>query len=127
MRVHYKGMALSIALLAASIAPGLAQTVQSGVMLKLDGDAEQHKIQYDCGALGQLDVTYINAAPNFLALLPYDDQTLIFASALSASGARYVSGIYEWWTKGAEATLTDLTAVTDAPALATCIEITTTP
>ncbi|WP_276522740.1 MliC family protein [Cupriavidus necator] len=38
-----------------------------------------------------------------------------------ASGARYVGGRYEWWTKGEEGTLRDLMqAENAAPALANC-------
>ena len=34
---------------------------------------------------------------------------------------------YEWWTKGADATLRDLTQPEDAPALATCSEFSNIP
>ena len=127
MSFHVKRIALSVLLLAASAAPSFAQAVQSGLTLSLGGDAEQHSTAYDCGEFGQLSVDYINAAPNFLALVPYEGKTLIFTAVLAASGVRYASGNYEWWTKGAEATFHDLTAAEDAPPLATCAEITNTP
>jgi membrane-bound inhibitor of C-type lysozyme len=118
---------LSVLLLAASAAPSFAQAVQSGLTLSLGGDAEQHSTVYDCGELGQISVGYIYAAPNFLALMPDEGKTLIFAAVLAASGVRYASGNYEWWTKGTEATFHDLTAAEDAPPLASCSEITSTP
>ncbi|HTM78840.1 MAG TPA: MliC family protein [Devosia sp.] len=118
---------LSVLLLAALVTPGFAQAVQSSLTLSLGGDAEQHNVQYDCGEFGPLSIAYINASPNFLALVPYEDQTLIFTSVLAGSGVRYASGKYEWRTKGTEASLTDLTAETDTPPLATCSEVTNTP
>lgn len=127
MTLNLNRAALAVLLLATSAAPGFAQTVQSSLTLSLGGDAEQHSVQYDCGEFGPLSIAYINAAPNFLALVPYQDQTLIFTAVLAASGVRYASGNYEWWTKGAEASLHDLTADKDAPPLATCSEITNTP
>ena len=45
----------------------------------------------------------------------------------AASGARYVSGPYEWWNKGDEATLRDLRSAEDEPALATCLAAGNTP
>jgi membrane-bound inhibitor of C-type lysozyme len=119
--------AVSVLMLAASTAPGFAQTVQSGLTLNLDGDAEKKSVQYDCGEFGQIPVTYINANSNFLALVPFEGETLIFVTVLSGSGARYVSGTHEWATKGPEATLLDVTAPEDAPPLATCTEINNTP
>jgi membrane-bound inhibitor of C-type lysozyme len=128
MAFDIKRVALSFVLLGAATAPTPAQTLQSNLTLSLGGDAEQHTVQYDCGeTFGQISIAYINAAPNFLALVPYEGSTLIFAAVMAASGARYASGNYEWWTKGAEATFTDLTAAKDAPPLATCSELTNTP
>ena len=127
MTFSIKYIALPVLMLTAASAPGFAQTVQSSLTLTLAGDAEQHGIAYDCGEFGQLSVIYINAAPNFLALVPHENTTIIFAGVIAASGVRYASGIYEWWTKGTEATFRDLTAAEDAPPLATCSEITNTP
>ena len=127
MAFDIKRVALSVLLLGSATAPSFAQAVETQLTLSLGGDAEQHRVQYDCGEFGQISIDYINAAPNFLALVPYEGSTLIFAAVMAASGVRYASGNYEWWTKGAEATFTDLTAAKDAPPLATCSEITNTP
>ena len=116
---------------AASLAaPAMAQpvpAVQSALTLTLGGDAERRTMQYDCGEFGQIGVDYLNAAPNFLALVPYEGSTLIFVAVMSASGARYAAGNYEWWTKGPDATFHDLTKGADAPPLASCSEINNTP
>jgi membrane-bound inhibitor of C-type lysozyme len=92
-----------------------------------DPGAWQH-VSYSCDEQEErLAVDYLNAAPNFLALVPVDGKSLVFANVISGSGARYASGRYEWWTKGPEARLTDLTAGTDDPPLLTCLEATETP
>ncbi|MDB5535660.1 MAG: hypothetical protein JWQ65_535 [Devosia sp.] len=127
MTVRLDRIVLSVLLLAVSAAPSLAQSVQSSVTLNLDGDVEKKTTQYDCGDFGQISVVYINAGSNFLALVPFEGETLIFTTVLSGSGARYVSGTHEWATKGPEATLLDVTAAQDAPPLATCSEIINTP
>jgi membrane-bound inhibitor of C-type lysozyme len=127
MALQINRLALILVLLAATTASSFAQAVQTTLTLSLGGDAEQHSVQYDCGEFGQISIDYINAAPNFLALVPYEGQTLIFAAVLSGSGVRYASGNYEWWTKGTDATFSDMTAAKDAPPLASCSEITNTP
>jgi len=127
MAFDIKRVALSVLLLGAATVPSFAQAVETKLTLSLGGDAEQHTVQYDCGEFGQISISYINAAPNFLALVPYEGSTLIFSAVMAASGVRYASGNYEWWTKGTEATFTDLTAAKDAPPLASCSEITNTP
>jgi membrane-bound inhibitor of C-type lysozyme len=106
--------------------PALAD-VSIGVGLTLSGDAEIKNATYDCGAAGKLAVQYLNAAPNFLALVPIKDQTLVFVNTLSASGAKYESGQYVWWNKGADATLSDVTEGLDAAPVMTCSEENDTP
>ena len=58
---------------------------------------------------------YINAGENSLALIPVDGTERVFVATVSASGARYVSGAHEWWSKGDGATLDD--TMTDDPAV----------
>jgi membrane-bound inhibitor of C-type lysozyme len=82
-------------------------------------------VQYDCGGSEPLTVDYINAAPNFLAIVPVDGQKLVFVTVLSASGARYAAGEYEWWSSRGEATLANLTRPDDEPL--TCTELSETP
>lgn len=128
MALNFNRLALAALLVAGLSAPAAAQSVEAALTLTLPGDAEQHTLQYDCGEFGQISVAYINAAPNFLALVPYEGKTLIFAAVLAASGVRYTAANYEWWTKGAEVTFRDLTNEDQAaPPLATCSELTETP
>jgi len=106
-----------------------SQAATASLTLTLDssGDIERKLALYQCDEGQALAVQYINAAPNFLAIVPVDGQNHVFAAALSASGARYVSGPYEWWSKGGDATLRDLTQGEDAAPLAQCTESSNTP
>ncbi len=84
------------------------------------GPSETSVVRYDCGQAGTLAVTYVNAPPNALALVPVEDGTRLFATTISASGARYLSGPFEWWSKGGEASLRNLTAGEESVPLLTC-------
>ena len=84
------------------------------------GPAETSVVRYDCGTSGTFAITYVNVEPNALALIPVEDDTRLFVTTLSASGARYVSGPFEWWSKGEEATLRNLATSAEAPPLLTC-------
>jgi membrane-bound inhibitor of C-type lysozyme len=95
------------------------------VMIALSGDAERRIVRYECDGVQPFAVEYVNAAPNFLALVPVEGHTMVFANVAAASGARYVAGSYEWWTRGAEATFAD-TLRTDAEPV-TCLEHSETP
>ncbi|MEP9371668.1 MliC family protein [Mesorhizobium sp. KR1-2] len=90
---------------------GYAQEVQPRITLSIEASAEAQirSLTYKCGKDAPLSVSYVNADPNFLAIVPIDGKSIVFASAISGSGARYTSGKYEWWTKGDEAFLRDLT------------------
>jgi len=114
------------AALAAFATPALAD-VTIGVGLNLSGNAEVKVATYDCEGHDPLTVQYLNAAPNFLALLPIDGQVQIFVNTISASGAKYESGQYIWWNKGSDATLSDVTEGLDAAPVLTCSEQIDTP
>lgn len=133
---------LAAILTAALITPGLAQdditTIASvptlpqtsaslSLTLESQGNIERRVVTYLCDDEQALSVQYLNAAPNFLAIVPVDGQNLVFATTISASGARYVSGPYEWWSHQGEATLRDLMQEEDAEPLATCTEASNTP
>lgn len=123
---------LAAALASLLLSTTMASAAEASLQLQLSsptGDFERHVIQYDCAAETPTQVTYINAAPNFLALVAVPDEPtpLVFASVIAASGARYASGQWVWWSKGAEASLYDQTLGEDAPAVLTCAEITNTP
>lgn len=122
---HIATTICTMAVLAASQAIGAESRLQ--IVLELDGDAERRVVNYECeDDSGLRTVEYINAHPNFLAITEVEGERLIFVTAISASGVRYVSGAYVWWTKGPEAFFYDETAGEDAEPV-TCIEATNTP
>jgi membrane-bound inhibitor of C-type lysozyme len=92
--------------------------------LTIPGDAQADRItaSYSCEGLDDLEVEYVNAGANSLALVPLEGETLVFANVLAASGARYAAGPYIWWTRGRSADLYDLRQGEDAPPIATCEE-----
>ena len=99
--------------------------VSAQVVLSLTGDFQRTTHQYQCEGLEPFAVDFINAEPNFLAIVPIGPRKLVFVNVLSGSGAKYVAGQYEFWTKGTDATLTDLQADPQTPV--TCTEATETP
>lgn len=118
---------LIIALIALTAPPALAAQTTLQMVIDLPGNAERNLINYRCDETTDIAVDYLNAAPNFLAILEVEGQELIFTSVVSASGVKYVSNQYVWWTKGAEANLFDELAGEDADPIASCIEVLQTP
>ncbi|GHA16094.1 hypothetical protein GCM10007989_08900 [Devosia pacifica] len=119
--------ATALCVLGALMSPALAQVdVSARTSLSLEltspSDIEVLSVDYRCDTIEPLTVQYINAAPNFLALVPVNDETLVFASVLSGSGARYTAATWVWWSSGTEASLYDLTLGEDAEPVATCGE-----
>lgn len=121
--------ALALLLAATAVIPVAAVETSIEIELGTTGDFERREILYDCSEGEPFDVTYINAAPNFLALVPIADEPElhVFTSVISASGARYASGQWIWWTKGVDASLYDLTLGEDAEPVLTCTEFVNTP
>lgn len=121
-------VAALFALLALAAGHALAAETSFQLGLSITGDAERKIVNYDCeGGPSPLQVAYINAAPNFLALVPVEDETYIFTAVIAASGVRYVAANYVWWTKGADAEFYDLTQGEGAPPAFTCSEHIQTP
>ena len=117
---------LATALLAATLVPSSALAASRGQLeLTTDGEFQRTEVTYNCGAEGPLKVTYVNADPNFLAVvsLSSEPQPLVFATVLSGSGARYAAGKWIWWTKGSSADLYDTTQGDNAPPVTSCTEI----
>ncbi len=99
---------MHISLLAiAMVASAGAASAQATLSIPLAiGTADSVLSQtYACGDAEAFDVQYVNAGANALAILPVDGEERIFVNVVSASGAKYVSGAYVWWTKGDTATL----------------------
>jgi membrane-bound inhibitor of C-type lysozyme len=118
-------IALAVALVATS--PALA-AVDLNVGINLSGDVQIVTAIYGCGeGTDPLTVKYINAAPNFFAIVPIDGEDVVMVNVISASGAKYVSGVHEWWNKGTDASLHNVTEGLDAAPVLTCSENVQTP
>ena len=98
--------------------------VSAQVVLALQGSFERNIVEYQCEGLEPFKVDFINAKPNFIAIVPVGPDKLVFVDVRAASGASVLAGQYEFWTKGSEATLTDLMA---EPQSVSCTEATNTP
>jgi membrane-bound inhibitor of C-type lysozyme len=75
-------------------------------------------VAYRCDDGRRLQVSYQGIGQAVLAM---DGATYRLAIARSASGARYVGGGWQWWTKGAQAWLAPLGAgegIASAPGVA---------
>ena len=95
----------TLAVLAILAGPAVAQALTIPIPAP---EAEMTESAYRCGDGPVFGVRYVNADPNFLAVLAVEGETRVFVSVLAASGVRYVSGPYQWWTKGGTATLSDI-------------------
>lgn len=79
--------------------------------------AQDVAVRYRCDDNKTLGVRYLNGPDNHVALIKLDGKPLLFVNVMSGSGARYVAGRYEWWTKGDEGNMRDLMAAGGAPPL----------
>ncbi|MBB3976793.1 heat shock protein HslJ [Rhizobium azooxidifex] len=80
---------------------------------------DRQTVSYNCDGDLKLKADYVNAESVSLAILTFGENFVIASSVLSGSGARYAGGQFEWWTKGDEGTLRDLTKGEDATGI-TC-------
>ncbi|WMT92081.1 MliC family protein [Pelagibacterium sp. H642] len=102
-----KSLVVAAALSLAAL-PALALETSMQLVLELEGNAQRDVTTYQCDGIEEpMVVEYINAHPIFLAMVPVEGENLIFVNVISGSGARYVSGQYEWWTRGNEAFFSD--------------------
>jgi membrane-bound inhibitor of C-type lysozyme len=121
---------LALILICAGVS--VTDAASAGLVLELgapDRDFEQRHVTYDCGEETTLSATYLNAEPDFLALLtpPEEGDPMVFVAVVSASGVRYAASHWVWWTDGPEASLYDVTLGEDADPVLTCSEINNTP
>lgn len=86
-------------------APVFAQDVT--ISLSLGENPRIETTHYSCGDGTERSVKYLSGRSNQFALLSINEESLVFVHVISGSGSRYVSGPYEWWTKGREGTLTN--------------------
>ncbi|MBI4047765.1 MAG: MliC family protein [Devosia nanyangense] len=109
------------------VAPALAIEPTMQIVIPLGANAQQDLKTYQCEGIDEpLAVQYVNSEPTYLAFVPVEGEKRLFVNALAASGVKYVSGQYVWWTKGASADLYDETKGEDAPPIS-CTEVTDTP
>lgn len=66
-------------------------------------------VRYTCEGGKTLVVKYMTVGDTPLAAMTLNGKTLVFANVMAASGARYASGPYVWWTKGPTGFLADET------------------
>lgn len=114
---------------AVSAAHGVEASLSITLGTDASADIDKRTVRYECGTGEPISVDYINASPNFLALVnvPEETEKLVFASVVSDSGVRYVSGQWAWLTQGPDASLHDTTLAADAPAVSTCSEVNDAP
>lgn len=93
---------------------GVAGAHADPLSIDLPGAAERQTVSYSCDGGRTVAAEYVNAGANALAIVRLGDETVLMASVLSASGARYAGQHYVWWTKGDAADLYDLTKGEDA-------------
>lgn len=116
MAVRLLPSLLALSLLAASAASA------GDLVIDFPGSqVEEATVSYRCGSAA-MDVRYVNAGATSLAIFDWQGERIVGSAGISASGVRYVSGRYVWWSKGGEATLYDELAGENAAPLATCAE-----
>ena len=124
-------MFLAVATALALAAPAAA--VETGVTINLSnelGDASLRSVLYSCSDGEPFYVRYIDAAPNFLAVVPLPEvaEPLVFAGVVSPEqDTRYAAAHFQWRVTGPDATLVDADAPADAEPLLTCAELNNTP
>ncbi|WDR03865.1 MliC family protein [Devosia algicola] len=127
--MHLNALVAAAILLAMTAPATLALEAKITLELDIDGTgtAEQRVVQYACDKGEPFKVTYINAAPNYLAMMPVNGDQVLMREVLSASGAKYVADVWVWWTKGDEAQLYDLRDGPDAAPIDACYTVTDAP
>lgn len=78
-------------------------------------------VRYQCEGGKKLAVRYFNGPDNQIAIFRLEGKPVLAVNVISGSGARYVGGRYEWWTKGEDGTLRDLMkGENEPPVMAGC-------
>jgi len=119
-----------LAILAITTLSVSAFAAQSSIQLVIDfdGNAERRITTYQCeNEDALLEVEYLNASPNFLAIVPVDGEKLIFSNVISGSGVQYLTAQYAWITKGSAASLLDHSAPDAPEVIMTCLEANESP
>jgi membrane-bound inhibitor of C-type lysozyme len=77
--------------------------------IPLSGPVSQKSVTFQCDEhaktlglpSGPFAVTYLNGDNNWLAVLPINGHSLIFAGVVSGDGSRYAASRFIWWDVGA--------------------------
>lgn len=101
-----KALTLAAILLAA---PASAEAFLS-LSLPLGAGDGVVSARYVCEDGTEYAVRYVNSGPNSLALIALPEGERVFVNVIAASGARYVAGAYEWWSRGETARLSNAQA-----------------
>lgn len=104
-----KILPLSALSLIATTAAGADLTLN----LPLDPEAGVTAVRYACADGTEVAVRYVNSGADALALIALPEGARLFVGVIAASGARYVAGPYEWWSRGEEARFSDARAGVD--------------
>jgi membrane-bound inhibitor of C-type lysozyme len=99
---------------------GVAAAHADPLTIDLPGAAERQTVAYACDGGRKVTAEYVNAGANSLAILTFGEQTILMASVLAGSGARYAGQQYVWWTKGNSADFYDVTKGEYAPPELSC-------
>lgn len=111
----------SLAMLFAAAAVAAPPAGKAPAQISVSG-GERTIVHYTCKGGADLAVTYVNGEPDHLAIVPVEGGERIFVNVIAASGARYASGQYVWWTKGRDASLYDVMHGPNAAPERTCRE-----
>jgi membrane-bound inhibitor of C-type lysozyme len=105
MKTRWRQVLSAVGVLACSVFAGATD-----VTIHLNGSQAMSRstMKYKCDAQGVkmglpdgvFAVEYLNGAGNSLAVVPVSGDSVIFASVVSGSGARYAAGQYIWWEAG---------------------------
>ncbi len=89
--------------------------------------ATQTSVAYSCDAGSKASALYDTTTLQGGVVVVFGGNTLAFASAPSGSGARYLTAVgahtitpLEWWTKGRDATLSEVATHGGNRLIATC-------
>lgn len=123
----FASAAILFCVIATLATPASAVTAKLQIVLDLPAGAAQRTVSYRCENADPLSVTYIDAAPNFLAIVPHEGNDLIFVGIPGKTGAQYVSGSLVWTADADKGRLTDLVSGADSDPLLDCTQSNDTP
>lgn len=98
---------IAVSAIAISSSFAMADTAKTAIN-PLEGYTQTAEIAYKCGD-NTVTATFFEQQQNNIVLLATGEPTpTLLANVMSADGAKYVGGIYQLWTQGDNATLTNL-------------------